>query len=88
MPTFRSLSADEVAALQPRRTRSVDLSEYRQFLQEIAPGEGGEIRLGADDQRRAVKRRLTTAAKQMNKRLKYRRSEDDVLRFEVQSDGA
>ena len=87
MPTFRPLSAEEMAALQPRKTRSVDLSEYRQFLQDLAPGEGGEIALGADDQRRAVKRRLTTAAKQMNKKVRYRRSEGDVLRFEVQSAG-
>jgi hypothetical protein len=85
MPTFRRLSAEEIAALQPRRTGSVDLSEYRQFLQDLSPGEGGEIALGTDDQRRTVKRRLSTAAKQMNKKLRYRRSADDILRFEVQS---
>jgi hypothetical protein len=83
MPTFHRLSAEEIAALRPRRTGSVDLSEYRQFLQDLAPGEGGEIVLGPDDQRRTIKRRLTTAANQMNKKVQYRRSTDDVLRFEV-----
>jgi hypothetical protein len=84
MPTFRRLSAEEIAALRPTRTGSVDLSEYRQFLEPLAPGEGGEITLGKDDLRRTVKRRLTTVAKQLHKQLKYRRSTDDVLRFEVQ----
>jgi hypothetical protein len=84
MPTFHRLSAEEIAALRPRRTGSVDLSEYRQFLETLAPGEGGEVALGSGDQRRTVKRRLSTAAKQMNKQLRYRRSTDDTLRFEVQ----
>jgi hypothetical protein len=84
MPTFRRLSAEEIARLQPRRSNAVDLGEYRAFVETLGPGEGGEIGLGPDDLRRTVKRRLTTAAKQMNKQLRYRRSADDVLRFEVQ----
>jgi hypothetical protein len=62
----------------------VDLSECRAFVQDLTPGEGGEIMLGTDDARRTVKRRLTTAANQLNKKLKYHRSTEDVLRFEVQ----
>jgi hypothetical protein len=84
MPTFRRLSAEEVAALRKARGRAVDLSEYRQFLEGLAPGEGGELALSPDEQKRTVKRRLTTAARQMNKEVVYRRSEGDVLRFEVQ----
>jgi hypothetical protein len=87
MPSFRRLNPEEVAALRARNARAVDLSEYREFLQDLAPGDGGEIALGAGDERRTVKRRLTTAANRMNKKLRYRRSTDDVLRFEVQSVG-
>jgi hypothetical protein len=84
MPTFRRLSAEEIAALRVPRGRVIDLSEYRQFLEGLAPGEGGELALGPEEQKRTVKRRLTTVAKQMNKTVHYRRSEGDVLRFEVQ----
>jgi hypothetical protein len=84
MPTFRRLSAEEIARLQPRRPGSVDLSEYRQFLEPLTPDEGGEVTLGDGDLRRTVKRRLSTTAKQLHKQLKYRRSAEDVLRFEVQ----
>ena len=83
MPTFRRLSPEEIRALQPRRAGSVDLSEYRGFLATISPGEGGEVRLGPADRRRVVKRRLTTAANQMNKRIRYRRSGDHVVWFDV-----
>jgi hypothetical protein len=70
MPTIRRLSAEEIARLQPRRPGSVDLTEYRQFLEPLALGEGGQVTLGTDDLRRAVKRRLSTTAKQLNKAIK------------------
>ncbi len=85
MPTFRRLSAEEIAKLQPPRRNSVDLSEYREFVQGLAPGEGGEIQLAPGDERRTIKRRLTAAAKQMKMQVRYRRSPEGVLRFEVQS---
>jgi hypothetical protein len=84
MPTFRRLRPEELAALRKPRGRSIDLSEYRQFLEGLSPGEGGELALGPDEPKRTVKRRLTTAAKQMGKTVVYRRSEGDVVRFEVQ----
>jgi hypothetical protein len=84
MPTIRRLSAEEIARLQPRRPGVVDLTEYRQFLESLTPGEGGEVTLGSGDTQRMVKRRLSTTAKQLNKQLKYRRGADEVLRFEVQ----
>jgi hypothetical protein len=83
MPTFRPLTSDEIAALRSRNVRTLDLSEYTRFLQDLNPGDGGEIALGPDDDRRTVKRRLTTAATRMNKKVRYRRSDDTVLRFEI-----
>lgn len=83
MPTFRRLSSEEVAELRTRRRGSVDLSEYSDFMQDLAVGEGGELVLSDAEQKRTVKRRLTRAARQMNKDVHYRRSEGNLIRFEV-----
>jgi len=83
MPVFRRLDADEVAAMRARRRASVDLSEYSEFIRGLELGEGGEVTLNEMDQKRTVKRRLTRAARQMNKDVRYRRSESNIIRFEV-----
>ena len=83
MPVFRRLSAEEVAAMRARRRGSVDLTEYSEFVRTLGSGEGGEIVLGDAEQKRTVKRRLTRAARQMNKDVRYRRSEGNVIRFEI-----
>ena len=85
MPTFRRLSADEVAALHARRRGSVDLTEYADFMRVLGVGEGGEVVLTEFEQKRTVKRRLTRAARTLNKDVHYRRSEGNVIRFEVRS---
>ena len=85
MPVFRRLSAEEVAAMRARRRGSVDLTEYSDFVRTLGFGEGGEIVLGDAEQKRTVKRRLTRAARQMNKDVRYRRSEGNMIRFEVRS---
>ena len=83
MPTFRQLNAEELAQMRARRGPSVDLTEYSQFLQGLNDGEGGELVLGPNEQKRTVKRRLTTAAKRMGKEVRYRRTEGNHLRFEI-----
>ena len=83
MPVFRRLSTEEVAAMRARRRGSVDLTEYSEFVRTLGSGEGGEIVLGDSEQKRTVKRRLTRAARQMNKDVRYRRSEGNVIRFEI-----
>ena len=83
MPSFRRLTSDEVAAMRARRRGSVDLSEYSEFIRGLDLGEGGEVTLTDADQKRTVKRRLTRAARQLNKDVRYRRSEGNVIRFEV-----
>jgi hypothetical protein len=85
MPQFRRLNADEVAAMRARRRGSVDLTEYSEFIRGLEAGEGGEVVLGDTEQKRTVKRRLTRAARQMNKDVRYRRSEGNVIRFEVRN---
>ncbi len=85
MPNFRRLSAEEVAAMRARRRGSVDLSEYSDFIRALDIGEGGEVVLGENEQKRTVKRRLTRAARQLSKDVRYRRSEGNTIRFEVRS---
>jgi hypothetical protein len=83
MPSFRRLSADEVAAMRARRRGSVDLTEYADFIRGLDVGEGGEVVLADAEQKRTVKRRLTRAARQLSKDVRYRRSEGNTIRFEV-----
>jgi hypothetical protein len=83
MPSFRRLSAEEVAAMRARRRGSVDLTEYSDFIRGLDIGEGGEVVLADSEQKRTVKRRLTRAARQLNKDVRYRRSEGNTIRFEV-----
>ena len=83
MPSFRRLNAEEVAAMRARRRGSVDLTEYSDFIRGLEVGEGGEVVLGDAEQKRTVKRRLTRAARQMSRDVRYRRSEGNVIRFEL-----
>jgi hypothetical protein len=85
MPSFRKLNADEVAAMRARRRGSVDLTDYSDFIRGLDVGEGGEVVLGETEQKRTVKRRLTRAARQLNKDVRYRRSEGNMIRFEVRA---
>lgn len=83
MPTFRSLSPDELVALRKRRGTAVDLTEYSDFIKDLQVGEGGQLTLDADEQKRTVKRRLTRAAHSLGRGVRYRRSEGNTIRFEL-----
>jgi hypothetical protein len=83
MPTFRSLGADELAALRKRRGAAVDLTEYSDFIRNLQVGEGGQLTLNGDEQKRKVKRRLTSVAHSLGRDVRYRRSEGNTIRFEL-----
>jgi hypothetical protein len=87
MPQFRRLSAEEVAQMRARRRGSVDLAEYSSFVRGLAVGEGGEVTLSDGEQKRTVKRRLTRAARQTSRDVRYRRSEGNLIRFEIRGLG-
>jgi hypothetical protein len=63
----------------------VVLAEYRELIQHLEPGRGGEVSLSPIDQRRTVKLRLSAAALALGKKLRYRRSPNNIVRFEVQA---
>ena len=67
------------------RRGTVDLSQYSDFLRGLNVGEGGEVALEPHDVKRTVKRRLTRAAHLQGKDVRYRRTEGNVVRFEVRS---
>ena len=84
MPEFRQLSAEETARMASRpRVNHVDLTEYTQFLGQLAQGDWGELVLDAGDAQRTVKRRLTTAGKSLGKSIHYRRGGERTIRFEL-----
>jgi hypothetical protein len=83
VPTFRKLSREELEVTRTRRRNSVDLTEYTDFIAGLSVGEGGEVTLNGNEQKRTVKRRLTAAAHQLGRRLVYRRSVGNTIRFEI-----
>src|SRR5919205_2106522 len=67
----RKLPPDEALRVFPQR-RQQDLSEYVNALRDVEPGEAASVeRQGISD--RALKRRLSLAAKQLGYRLKWSR---------------
>lgn len=79
---IRKLSAEETAETFPKRGQ-MDLTDYREALRDVRPGEAGEVEL-AGLSTRALKRRLGQAAKQLGYTLKWaRESGGDKLRFMV-----
>jgi hypothetical protein len=87
-PVFRSvatqdqLAPEEAQRVFPRRGHQ-DLSEYVAALRDLHPGEAGAIeRAGVSE--RALKRRLSLAAKQLGYRLTWGRQADaEMLYFQV-----
>jgi len=72
-----------MAAMRSYRRGTVDLSEYSVFLRDMVTGEGGEVTLESGEVKRTVKRRLTRAAHLLGKDVRYRRTEGNLVRFEV-----
>lgn len=86
MPGFRTLSEDEIARRRRVRAPRPDLLQpYVDYIKDLAAGAWSELQLEASETQRAVKRRLTTAAKQLGKRVKYRKGADGAITFELQT---
>lgn len=83
MPTFRILSAEELESFQPPVTgeRARIRAEYREYIQTINPGEGGELQLSADEKKVTIKNRLKRAAAEMNMMIEFKRSSSETVRF-------
>ncbi len=79
MPRFEKVPEEAARQWGRRGVPSLDLSEYRAFLEELQPGEWGRITLAEGESQRAVKRRLTMAAKDLDKLLRYRRAPEGQI---------
>ncbi len=84
VPTFEKLSEAEVQKLGKRRAPALDLSEYVTFLDTLKVGDWGRISLAEGESQRTVKRRLTMASKQRGVTVKYRRSPEGQVLFQIQ----
>lgn len=79
MPKFVELSKAEMEELSRRRapTLTIDLTEYVEYIKPLKPGEWGKVTLQKDETSRVIKRRITAAAKQLGKKIRYRDSADE-----------
>lgn len=91
MPEFHRLSREEVEGLasgrKPPSQRALIREQYQRFLEDIQPGEGGEVILGEDDNRTTIRNRIKSAADELGKNITFMRTRDSALRFRV-LDGA
>lgn len=83
MPRFEKLSEAEVESLKRRKPASLDLVQYLSYLDSLKTGDWGAVSLEQAESARAIKRRLTIAAKQKAMTLKYKRSSEGRIIFEV-----
>jgi hypothetical protein len=78
------LSPEDLGKRRAAKGMRVDLSPYLDYLRPIQPGHAGQISLEANETKATIKRRVTTAAHRLGKNIKYLRSGEKDLLFEVQ----
>ena len=84
MPTFMPpISPDDLAKRRATKTTRVDLTPYMEYLRSIQSGFAGEIHLTPNENKPTIKRRVTLAANRLGKSIKYVRSGENQLIFEV-----
>jgi len=84
MPDFKAvLSPEDLAKRRATKTTRVDLTPYIEYLRTIAPGFAGDVELLPGENKPTIKRRVTMAANRLGKTIKYLRSGENELIFEV-----
>ncbi len=84
MPEFRTpLTAEELARRRSVKTTRVDLEPYVNYLQTIPEGGAGDVKLTDGEHKPTIKRRVTLAASRVGKTVKYLRSSEQELVFQV-----
>ena len=83
----RVLTVDDFRRRAP--TGQLDLSDYLAIMETVRQqgGRGGTVTLGADEQQRTEKRRLSLAAKAQGYNLTWRKSAPGELRFVLAEPG-
>jgi hypothetical protein len=80
------IAPDELAKRRATKTTRVDLTPYIDYLRTIQPGFAGDLQLLPSENKPTIKRRVTMAATRIGKSVKYLRSTENQLVFEVQSE--
>lgn len=84
MPDFRpALSPEELVKRRAAKTTRVDLMPYIDYMRAIGPGYAGDLQLLPGENKPTIKRRVTMAANRIGKTVKYLRSGENQLIFEV-----
>lgn len=85
MPNVRKLSQDEVRTLENKGKGQRKLVEelYDAILGEYSEGDYGEATLEPGENRLTVRNRLKAAARRRNLSVDFRRTKEDMLRFQV-----
>ncbi len=78
MPTFSTLPVSEARARSATGKRAVLLQEYVGYIERVAPGEAGRLQAGEGETTQAIRRRLSSAADALGKRLEFRRTPEAV----------
>lgn len=85
MPHFMPvLSPEDLGKRRATKGMRVDLAPYIDYLRPIQPGYAGQLSLEPSETKATIKRRVTTAAHRLGKSIKYLRSGEKDLLFEVQ----
>ncbi len=82
MAQFERLNREAFAKNQGRPRNSY-LEEYRSYIANLSPGEGGELVLDEGEKKATIKNRLNHAARVDNKRVRYLRTPIDRVRFQM-----
>lgn len=77
MPVFERLSKQEIEMLSQRKTSSLDLGEYTDYLKGLKTNDWGAIKLGRGESPRSIRRRVTMAANGLGVNIQHVRNKDD-----------
>jgi hypothetical protein len=85
MPNFRKLDPEEVQGIENKGKGSRKLIEeqYDAILSDYSIGDYGEATLDPDENRLTVRNRMKAAARRRNLAINFRRTKEDILRFQV-----
>jgi len=83
VPQFRRMTGTDSDRYFLKRGQ-MDLTEYEKFLSTLKSRDVGEAQIGDGETERAIKRRLTVAAKNQGKQLQYsKRAPGGMVVFRV-----
>ncbi len=88
MPDFTKLTAQDLErkSKEGGGLRAKIREEYRNFIESIDSGEGGEARLTEGEKKITIKNRLKRGAEDAGKTITFIRSGPDVVRFRVEGE--